>query len=205
MNEAMPGTTRIEAFSDGVIAIIITIMVLDLRLPENALSNGFAGFIGPLLPKLVIYLLSYAVIAVIWVRHHGLLHVAQRATHALLWSNIHLLLWMSIIPVTTALLGAEPHSPIAAATYGFVLAGNAGAFVVLRWTIYRDTKDADVRQLHVRMLRNNSFALMLYALSVPLAFISVYLSFAIFVLMPGLFFLPDLMVRAAVSRHQRVQ
>jgi uncharacterized membrane protein len=205
MNEAVPGTGRIEAFSDAVIAIIITIMVLDLRLPEDALSNGFAGFIGPFLPKLIIYLLSYTVIAIIWVRHHGLLHVAQRATRALLWSNIHLLLWMSMIPVATGLLGGQPYSPLAVATYGFVLAGNAGAFMLLRWTIYRDTEDTDLKEFHVGMLRNNLFALMLYALSVPLAFVSVYLSFAIFVLMPGLFFLPELMLRAAIKRHERLQ
>jgi uncharacterized membrane protein len=201
MNDVLPGTGRIEAFSDGVIAIIITIMVLDLRLPENAVTGGFAGFMGPLLPKLIIYLLSYAVIAIIWVRHHGLLHVARRATRALLWSNIHLLLWMSIIPVTTGLVGGQPHNPLAVAIYGFVLAGNAGAFMLLRWSICQDTDDADLKEIHVSMLRNNLFALMLYALSVPLAFVSIYLSFAIFVLMPGLFFLPELMSRRTTKRE----
>ena len=202
MSDALTRTGRIEAFSDAVIAIIMTIMVLDLRLPEGAVSGGFIGMIGPLLPKLGIYLLSFAVIAIIWIRHHGLLLGARRATRALLWANIHLLLWMSIIPVSTGLLGGNLYSPLAVATYGFVLAGNAAAFMLLRWTIYRDTKEADAREFHVRMLRNNLFALMLYALSVPLAFVSVYSSLAIFVLMPGLFFLPELMLRAAIKRHE---
>jgi uncharacterized membrane protein len=204
MNETVPRTGRIEAFSDAVIAIIITIMVLDLRLPDSALGGGFSGFMALFLPKLIVYLLSYAVIAIIWVRHHGLLYVAGRATRALLWSNIHLLLWMSIIPVATGMLGSAPFSPLAVATYGFVLAGNAAAFMVLRWTIYRDTEDVDLKGFHVNMLRNNSFALLLYALSVPLAFVSVYASFAIFVLMPGLFFLPELMLCAALGRHERL-
>ncbi len=202
MDKDLPGTTRIEAFSDGVIAIIITIMVLDLRLPEGAVSNGFSGLIGPLLPKLIIYLLSFAVIAIIWVRHHSLLHVARHATRPLLWSNIHLLLWMSIIPVTTALLGQHLFSPLAVAIYGFVLAANAAAFMLLRYSIYRDTRDdVDLSEYHVTMMRNNLFAIILYALSVPFAFLSVYVSFAIFVLMPGLFFMPEMVEHRAVRRR----
>jgi uncharacterized membrane protein len=205
MSEALPGTNRIEAFSDGVIAIILTIMILDLKVPNDALAQGFwAGLLGPLLPKLIIYVLSFVVIAIIWVRHHHLLHAARHATRPLLWSNIHLLLWMSIIPITTALLGENPLSPIAVAVYGFVLAANAGAFMLLRWCIARDTRnDGGLMRLHVTMLQRGSFTIVLYALSVPLAFVSVYISLAIFVLMPLLFFLPDLLNGIGSPRHHK--
>jgi TMEM175 potassium channel family protein len=202
MNKDLPDTGRIEAFSDGVIAIIITIMVLDLKSPEKTITGGLSGLLVPLLPKLIIYLLSFAVIAIIWVRHHSLLHVARHATRPLLWSNIHLLLWMSIIPVTTGLLGQHLFSPLAVAIYGFVLAATAAAFLLLRYSIYRDTRaDADLSEYHVTMMRNNVFAILLYALSVPFAFLSVYLSFAIFVLMPGLFFLPEMVERKTIWHH----
>src|ERR1039457_449578 len=88
MSKALPPTQRIEAFSDAVIAIIITIMVLDLKLPKESLANGvWNGLIEPILPKLIAYLLSFLVVAIIWVRHHHLLHVAPSATRALLWST----------------------------------------------------------------------------------------------------------------------
>jgi uncharacterized membrane protein len=199
MNDNPPNTGRIEAFSDGVIAIIITIMVLELKLPEHSVVNGlWAGLLGPLLLKLIPYLLSFVVIAIMWVNHHQLLHAARQATRPLLWSNIHLLLWMSLIPVATALVGDDPFVPLAVAAYGFVLTGNAGAFIVLRWCISRQVRDtvAAMRQ-HASVMRKNLFALMLYALSVPLAFVSVYISMAIFVLIPALFFLPDLLPPAA--------
>jgi uncharacterized membrane protein len=196
-SSAFPSTTRIEALSDAVIAIIITIMVLDLGLPKESLAAGFwDGLVVPLVPRLIPYLLSFSVIAIIWVRHHLLLHTAVRATRALLWSNIHLLLWMSVIPVTTAALGENPSLPLAVAMYGFVLAGNALAFLVLRWSVYRDTGNRDMRRVHVDLLRRDAFVAALYTLSMPLAFVSIYLSLAIFVLMPGLFFLPDLFARS---------
>jgi uncharacterized membrane protein len=106
--------------------------------------------------------------------------------------NIHLLLWMSVIPLTTSILAENIFLPLAVAAYGFVLAGNAAAFLLLRWSIFGDTRgDADVTLMHSKMLRRDAFVVTLYALSAPLAFASIYISMAIFVLMPALFFLPD--------------
>jgi uncharacterized membrane protein len=197
MDSDLPDTTRIEAFSDGVIAIIITIMVLDLRLPADALSNGFwDGLVVLLLPKMIVYVLSFFVVAIIWVRHHHLMHVAPRADRGLLWSNVHLLLWMSVIPVATSILSDNPTLPLAVAVYGFVLAGNAAAFLLVRWFIFDDTRhDADASQMHTEFLRRDIVVIALYVSSIPLAFASVYVSLAIFVLMPVVFFLPDLLGR----------
>jgi uncharacterized membrane protein len=195
MNDALPKTGRIEAFSDGVIAIIITIMVLELRLPEHSVANGlWAGLLAPLLPRLVPYLLSFVVIAIMWVNHHQLLHAARRATPALLWSNIHLLLWMSLIPVATAVVGEDPFVPLSIATYGFVLTANASAFILLRWCVSREVSGDDhLMREHKSVIRKNLFAIALYSVSVPLAFVSVYISMAIFVLIPTLFFMPNLL------------
>jgi uncharacterized membrane protein len=201
MNDPLPNAGRIEAFSDGVIAIIITIMVLELKLPEHAVANGlWAGLLGPLLPKLVPYVLSFLVIAIMWVNHHQLLHAASHATRALLWSNIHLLLWMSLIPISTALLGDDPFVPLAVAAYGFVLCANSSAFMLLRWCVARKARDnvAAMRQ-HTKVMKMNLLAAILYALSIPVAFVSVYISMAIFVLIPALFFLPDLLPVVALT------
>jgi uncharacterized membrane protein len=202
MNDALPGTGRIEAFSDGVIAIIITIMVLELKLPLHSVVNGlWAGLLAPLLPRLIPHLLSFVVIAIMWVNHHQLLHAARQATRALLWSNIHLLLWMSLIPVTTAIVGEDPFVPLSIAAYGFVLAGNSSAFMLLRWCVSREIRDnVDLMRQHKSVMWKNLFAVVLYALSVPAAFVSVYVSMAIFILIPALFFVPDLLPAAREGR-----
>lgn len=157
MNAPLPKTGRIEAFSDGVIAIIITIMVLEPRLPEHSVANGlWAGLLTPLLPRLIPYLLSFLVIAIMWVNHHQFLHAARKATPALLWSNIHLLLWMSLIPVATAVVGEDPFVPLSIATYGFVLTANASAFILLRWCVSREVRDDDgLMREHASVMRKN--------------------------------------------------
>ncbi len=198
MTDDLPETARIEAFSDGVIAIIITITLLELRLPEHSVTNGlWAGLLGPLPPKLIPYLLSFLVIAIMLVNHHQLLHAARKATRPLLWSNIHLLLWMSLIPFATAIVGEDPCVPLSVAAYGFVLCANACAFMLLRWCVSREVRDdAGAMRQHASVMWKNLFAATLYGLSVPLTFVSIYLSMAIFVLIPALFFVPGLLPAA---------
>ena len=188
-----PGTGRIEAFSDGVIAIIITIMVLELKLPEHAADQGlWAGVLKPLAPKLVSYALSFLVLAIMWVNHHALMDTAPRATRQLMWWNNNLLFWMSLIPLATAFLGENPFLPIAVALYGFVLFAAAVSFTLLRWNASTQGRsDADLMGLHRRVMTKSLVGNALYGLSVPLAFVSVYLSMGIFVLVPAMFFLPD--------------
>jgi uncharacterized membrane protein len=193
MQETPPSTTRVEAFSDGVIAIIITIMVLELRLPAHAGADGlWHGLLQPLLPKLISYLASFVVIAVMWLNHHQLLHAAGGATRGLLWANIHLLLWMSLIPISTGFIGEHPFMPLAVAVYGFVLCANSCAFMLLRWCVRQDIGDrVAFRRIHARVLWKNVLAVALYAVTVPLAFVSVYASLAIFALILVLFVLPE--------------
>src|SRR5271166_3501798 len=111
------GTNRIEAFSDGVIAVIITIMVLEMKVPRDTTLTSLLG----IAPQFLAYLLSFLVVAIMWVNHHHLLHAARRADARLLWSNNNLLFWMSLIPFVTAYMGDHFRDPRAVALYGVVL------------------------------------------------------------------------------------
>jgi len=188
-----PGTGRIEAFSDGVIAIIITIMVLDLRLPAGAVDRGiWAGVLLPLAPKLISYAMSFIIVGILWVNHHQLLPTAPIATRRLMWWNNNALFWMSLIPFVTGFLGEHPFLPTAVALYGLVLCACAVSFLLLRLHIQAVTKNpAVIEAHHVRVVRKTIIAAVLYAASVPLAFVSVYISMGIFALVPIVFFLPE--------------
>ncbi len=183
--------SRIEAFSDGVIAIIITVMVFDLKLPE--LAEGFTdqdvwhAFLG-LLPKLGAYCMSFVVLAIMWLNHHAMYDMIQHSTSHLVWYNHHLLFWMSLIPLPTAFLANNPLLPQACMFYGVVLGGNALAFMLLRWYAAVRRK---IMPYHPRYHRSNIISTTLYFSSAALAFASVYLSYLIFIAIPVWYFLPD--------------
>ena len=182
------GTNRIEAFSDGVIAVIITIMVLELKVPrDTTLASLFA-----IAPQFLAYLLSFLVVAIMWVNHHHLLHAARHADARLLWSNNNLLFWMSLVPFVTAYMGNNYRDPRAVAPYGAVLFLCSIAFWILRRAIschHRD--DPGLLAYHRRALRKNLFSAALYGASIPLAFYDVRLSFFIFACVALSYFLPE--------------
>ena len=181
----LPGTGRIEAFSDGVIAILMTIMVLDLRPPHGRelRQDTFAELVHYLTPKLTVYALSFVIIAKMWVSHHRLLCVATHVTMPLLWLNNFLLFWMSLIPFATGYVSEDPARPISVATYGTVLALNAFSFTLLRH--YVVTHQAHSRDdIHPHIMRYSIGAMVLYALGAAVAPVSTYLSFALFILVP---------------------
>jgi uncharacterized membrane protein len=188
-----PGTGRIEAFSDAVFAIAITIMVLDLRFPEQVAEWTTSPVILlPLLPKFVSYVMSFVVIGIMWVNHHQIMPTAPIATRQLMWWNNNLLFWASLIPLVTRFLGDHPVLPLAVALYGLVLGANILAFALLRLRIVRMTETgAALDAHHTRILRRNILGAALYGASVPLAFVSVFISMAIFVAVPAMFFLPE--------------
>src|SRR5262245_47511950 len=131
-SSAAPGTVRIETFFDGVVAIIITIMVLELHVPGELFARGdLAGVAAELGPRLLVYALSFVVLAIMLVNHHLLMRAATHATTALYWWNAHLLFWMSLIPLSTAALGENPTSQLAVAFYGAVLFANSVGFTFL--------------------------------------------------------------------------
>jgi uncharacterized membrane protein len=189
---AGPTTGRIEAFSDGVIAIILTIMVLELKPEHTSDSRFWTAFVVPLAPKLISYAMSFLLVAIMWVNHHQLMDTAPSATRPLLWWNNHLLFWMSLIPFATAYVGNNPTSSIAVAVYGFVLFASASSFVILRRSVANmGEPDERLRELHNRVMRKSLIGATIYGASIPLAFISVYLSMAAFLAVPALFFMPD--------------
>jgi uncharacterized membrane protein len=188
-----PGTGRIEAFSDGVIAIIITIMVLNLKIPEGAAARGlWQGILLPLAPVLISYAVSFIVVGVMWVNHHQLMPTAPVAARPLMWWNNNLLFWMSLVPFVTGFLGANPFLPSAYALYGVVLSLCILSLMLLRLHIARGAKtEKPVEAHHARLLRKTALGAALYAASVPLAYVSIYLSMAIFAVVPAMFFLPE--------------
>ncbi|HEX7441255.1 MAG TPA: TMEM175 family protein, partial [Caldimonas sp.] len=131
---------RMEAFSDGVIAIIITIMVLELKVPHGAEWHDLA----PLWPLLVSYVLSFVNIGIYWNNHHHMLHTVKRVGGNMLWANLHLLFWVSLMPFTTAWMGKSHFGALPTATYGFVLLMSAIAYYILQRSIIAADGDRSV-------------------------------------------------------------
>src|SRR5262249_35330298 len=130
------GTERIAAFSDGVIAIIITIMVLELKLPESAAEGQvWSSFLAPLAPKLAIYGLSFVIVGPLWVNHHQLLALVRRAPPQLMWMNLLLLFFMSLVPLATGFLGEHLQSARAVSFYALVMTLSSGVFTLLRYRL----------------------------------------------------------------------
>ena len=181
-------TTRLEAFSDGVIAIIITIMVLELRTP----AQPTLAAVIKVAPVFVSYALSFLVAAIMWVNHHHLIHAVHSVTARLLWSNLYLLFWMSLVPFVTDFMGKNYREPMAVGLYGLDLFLCATGFYLLRTELIRQSRhDSALVDYHERIQFKNAFSGALYLLSVPLAYVSIYVSFFIFALIPALYFLPE--------------
>jgi uncharacterized membrane protein len=193
LTEKLPGTGRIESFSDGVIAILITIMVLELKLPVDLFHGGHLAIIlEAFWPRLVVYAMSFLMIAILLINHHMILRVAPHSTTSLYWWNINFLFWMSLIPLSTAVLGNAPLEPAAASFYGAVLTATAVSFTLLhRCAVIIGSKAGTLDRLHQLIIYKDSIFTTLYALSVPLAFVSVYISAAIFLIVAAAYFFPD--------------
>lgn len=184
-------TNRIEAFSDGVIAILITIMVFDLKLPETN-SSGLAVF-KPLISKLLSYAMSFLVLAIMWVNHHQLFHQVKKSDRKLLWHNIHLLFWMSLIPFATNYMGSNPFLPESTLLYGLVFFMCALSFSLLRSYIVRKELlyETISKTAQNKLLRKNMIAFTLYCSAAVLGYVSVYISFILFLIVPAMYFIPE--------------
>lgn len=183
--------SRIEAFSDGVIAIIITIMVLELHIPEisqTANDGALWNALWHLVPKISAYLLSFVVVGILWINHHTLFDKLPHSTTGLVWYNAFLLFSMSLIPLPTAFLAENLNRIPAVMFYGMVMFLNAFAFFLMRQYIEKKAKLIPYNE-HIH--RSNLMSTLLYAGSVPLAILSVYFSYFIFLLIPVWYFLPD--------------
>jgi uncharacterized membrane protein len=181
------GKNRLEAFSDGVVAIIITIMVLELKVPHD---TSFAALLA-LTPLFLSYALSFVVVAILWVNHHHLVHTARQVSGRILWLNNHLLFWLSLVPFTTGYMGENHLAPLPVSLYGLVLFFCGVAFDLLRREIaHQQLDDATLTMVHRRSNWRNAASAVLYLAAVPLAWVSVWLSVAIYLLIPLVYFMP---------------
>src|SRR5215831_14578149 len=189
------GTERIAAFSDGVIAIIITIMVLELKLPEGASGgNVWRSFLAPLAPKVAIYALSFVIVGALWINHHQLLAVVRRPTMQLMWFNLLLLFFLSLIPLATGFLGEHPQSARAVSFYALIMTLSSAVFGLLRYYLGRMPEHDGAHIQFRRATLVRSFAgTLIYAAAVVVAPLSPAAALALLVFVPAMFNIPILL------------
>jgi uncharacterized membrane protein len=182
------GSERLEAFSDAVFAVIITIMALELRAPEG---HTLAHVRDDLLPGLVAYVLSFSLLGIYWNNHHHLLRAAERINGSVMWTNLFLLFWLSLIPVLTEWVREEYEHPLPAAAYGAVLLASGFAYSLLvRALIRANGRDSAVARAIGSDVKGN-LSLVIYAAAIPLAFVSPWISYALYVVVALVWFVPD--------------
>lgn len=179
--------TRLEAFSDGVLAIIITIMVLEIKVPHG---NDFAA-LKPLIPVVISYVLSFIYIGIYWNNHHHLMHTVKNVTGGILWANLHLLFWLSLVPFTTGWIGENHFDPIPMAVYGFVLLMAAVAFYILQTTIVHSQGDHSILARAIGSDLKGKMSLVLYLLAIGSNFTSQWISGSIYILVALIWLIPD--------------
>jgi uncharacterized membrane protein len=182
------GKTRLEAFSDGVIAIIITIMVLELKVPHDTSLAALTG----LWPIFLSYVLSFANVAIYWHNHHHMLHLAKRVSGGVLWANTHLLFWLSLMPFTTGWMGENHIESLPVAVYGIVLLMSGVAYYILQLQIIRVNGGAnsDLARAIGRDLKGRA-APLVYIAGIALSFVNPWLGITIYVLFALVWLIPD--------------
>jgi uncharacterized membrane protein len=192
------GKGRLEAFSDGVVAIIITIMVLELRPPHDTDLDA----LGPLLPVLLSYVLSFVYLGIYWNNHHHMLQCTSRVTGAILWANLHLLFWLSLIPFVTAWMGENPLASIPAALYGVVLLMAAIAYLMLQRQILRAEGPQSVLATALGRDTKGKLSMMTYALAIGVAFVHPGMAEGLYLLVALVWLIPDRRIERALAQAE---
>jgi uncharacterized membrane protein len=198
--------SRLEAFSDGVIAILITIMVLELGIPHG---TDLAA-LGPLVPVLVAYVLSFAFLGIYWVNHHHLMQAAHHVDGRILWANLHLLFWLSLVPFGTAWIGENNFAPVPMAAYGVILLMSAMAyFLLVRALIRREGPDSVIATAIGRDTKG-VISPLLYVVAIPVALLAPWVSFVIYVAVALIWVVPDMRIERRIpdpheGGHQAVE
>jgi uncharacterized membrane protein len=188
------GKQRLEAFTDGVLAIVITIMVLEIKVPAGpnfaALKSG--------LPVYLAYALSFANVGIFWNNHHHMLHITERINGLVLWANLFLLFWMSLVPFVIRWMDESHFAPAPTASYGVVLAMSSIAYILLeRAIIAYNGPDSKLARAVGEDLKSK-LSLLLYALAIPLAFARPWIAIAVYVINALMWFIPDRRIESAV-------
>ena len=195
-------TSRTETFSDGVMAIVITIMTLALfpEITGETSDRDLFLLLEKLLPRFIAYILSFVMIGIFWINHHHMFHLLEKTDEPLLFQNLHFLFWLSLIPMATEILGTRPFLSYSSVVYGFVMLMTTLAFTIMRihaskkGLVHTDENPAltrKIQKLSIKAKTKSMIGTAAYLLSLPLALVSVYGSFLCFIIPPIIFFIPD--------------
>ena len=188
---------RLEAFSDGVLAVIITIMVLEMKSPHGATLAA----LRPELPIFLSYVLSFVMIAIYWNNHHHLLHATQRINGATLWANLHLLFWLSLVPFTTAWMGDNDFTSWPVALYGVVLFLAGIAYFILVRTLLAVHGPESTLSASIGSDRKGKISIVIYAPAIPLAFFRPWISALCYIAVAIIWLVPDRRIESRISRE----
>ncbi|MEO7310349.1 MAG: TMEM175 family protein [Chitinophagaceae bacterium] len=193
------GKGRLEAFSDGVLAIIITIMVLELKVPhgEDRLAS-----LKPILPVFVSYLLSFIYVGIYWNNHHHMLHAAKEVTGKILWANSHLLFWLSLIPFASAWMGENHFSTWPVAVYGFLLLMCSIAYYILAQSLASHHGKGSTLHTALGVDRKGKLSMVLNIVGIGLSFVTPWLGFAFYVVVAAIWFIPDRRIEDRLNNHK---
>jgi uncharacterized membrane protein len=180
-------TTRLEAFSDGVIAILITIMVLELKIP----GGTDPAALRPLIPVFLTYALSFVFLGIYWTNHHHMFHAVGRVNGKVLWANLHLLFWLSLVPFVTGWMGENRFAPVPTAAYGVVLLGSAIAYTFLQGVIIALEGPGSKLAAAVGADLKGKLSVLFYVLAIPAAFVHQWISGAFYVIVALMWLVPD--------------
>ena len=192
------GKGRFEAFSDGVIAVIITIMVLEMKVPHGTSVQALV----PVIPVFLSYVLSFIYVGIYWNNHHHMLHTTSRVTGPMLWANLHLLFWLSLIPFTTGWMGENHFAPVPSALYGFVLLMAAIAYWILQQLIIASHGPDSVLKKAIGGDWKGKVSPILYAVAIPMAFVSRWVSLGIYIFVALIWLVPDKRIEKTLSLTQ---
>lgn len=189
------GKGRLEAFSDGVLAIIITIMVLEMKAPHSA----DVAALRPLIPVFLSYVLSFTFVGIYWNNHHHLLQAVRQVNGRILWANLHLLFWLSLVPFVTAWTGENNFAAMPVALYGVVmLLAGVAYFILTRVLVAHHAKDSALAKAVGRDFKGKA-SVVIYAAAIPLSFINSWIAWAAYVLVAIMWLIPDRRIEKALS------
>ena len=190
--------TRLEAFSDGVFAVIITIMVLELKVPHD----GRWEAASPLIPVFLTYVLSYAFLGIYWTNHHHMLHATEHVNGAILWANLHLLFWLSLTPFVTGWMGENHFAAVPTAVYGTVMLLAAISYTILQTTIIRHHGPHSKLAAAVKHDLKGKLSIAMYAAAVAMAFVNQWISDALYVSVALIWLVPDRRIEHTLAAHE---
>jgi uncharacterized membrane protein len=189
------GKGRLEAFSDAVLAIIITIMVLELHVPHETELDA----LRPLVPVLLSYVLSFIYLGIYWNNHHHMLHATHRVTGSVLWANLHLLFWLSLVPFVTAWMGENHFASIPTAFYGGVLLMAALAYTILQWQILRIEGPQSMLATALGTDLKGKLSPLVYIMAIGAAFVNPAIAEGLYVLVALIWLIPDRRIERALA------